>query len=112
MVFHVPSNAQPRSTALTITGSLNEGELPMTPVNGALTVQTDPVQSVAVSIPGSLKGKPGDTVQVPVLIDNASGLLAADFQISYDTAIFDLADADIAQGHAGARRLGPDVPGQ
>ena len=72
-------------------GELDSGE-------ATVTFNIAPVLKLSVSIPANLSAYRGTTVQVPVLIDNASGLLAADFQISYDTAIFDLADADIARG--------------
>ena len=47
-----------------------------------------------VDIPTALSGPPGSTVEGPVNIDTALGLIAADIRLSYDTSILDVSDVD------------------
>jgi hypothetical protein len=53
----------------------------------------DPLMSVP-----NLTALPGGRVSVPVLLDDATGLQAADICLRYDTAMLDLTDADVSVG--------------
>jgi 3-phytase len=73
-----------------------------------LTFGPDPF----VSIPASLRAMPGDTVTVPVTIDDASGLEAVDLSIGYDTALLELVAVRPGAVTAGATLvMGPLTPG-
>jgi hypothetical protein len=54
---------------------------------------------VTLSISNSLLGLPGTIVPVSLSIDDATGLLSADFTIKYDTNILDLVVND-AEGNS------------
>jgi Cohesin domain len=54
----------------------------------------DPVFTVATSIPATVPL----TVDVPITIDDADGLLGFNIDIAYDTAVFDLNNLDISLG--------------
>ena len=54
--------------------------------------------SVQVEIPDDLTVGPGETVTVPVWIDNAEGVRAAAIEIAYDTDLLDTTDSDVAAG--------------
>jgi Ca2+-binding RTX toxin-like protein len=60
---------------------------------------------VTLSISNSLLGLPGTTVPVGLSIDDATGLLSADFTIKYDTNILDLIVND-AEGNSSSVTLG------
>jgi len=51
-----------------------------------------------VSIPDDLQAVPGQTFVVPVNIDEADGVRAAEIHIQYDTALFDAEDSDVRPG--------------
>jgi Ca2+-binding RTX toxin-like protein len=60
---------------------------------------------VTLSISNSLLGLPGTIVPVSLSIDDATGLLSADFTIKYDTNILDLVVND-AEGNSSSVTLG------
>ncbi|MCA9205329.1 MAG: cadherin-like domain-containing protein, partial [Planctomycetales bacterium] len=51
-----------------------------------------------VAMPSDVPANPGDSVSIPLTIDDASELQAFDFTIDYDTAKLDLTNADVASG--------------
>lgn len=59
-----------------------------------LTPGPDPV----VSLPTATPLSPGSSVSLPVMIDDATGLQAFDFQIQYDPELVTLAAAEVAAG--------------
>lgn len=54
--------------------------------------------TVSVQIPEGVAGRPGEEVIVPVMIDDAAGIRAADIRLNYDTALL---DADCGSVKAG-----------
>ena len=71
-------------------------EIPDLPVDNVPVLPSggiDPVVTV-----GTAKSAPGTIVTLPLSIDSAGGLKAADFTVSYNTALLDLANADVALG--------------
>src|SRR5574341_821364 len=59
---------------------------------------TDVAEAPRISLPRNLVGLPGTTVTVPVLIENAAGLEAADVTIAYDTTRFDASSGSVRKG--------------
>jgi len=50
--------------------------------------------AVRVSVPASITGGPGDLINVPVSLDNASGVLSYFFELSFDGSILECESVD------------------
>ncbi|HEX2972673.1 MAG TPA: Ig-like domain-containing protein, partial [Tepidisphaeraceae bacterium] len=98
LVFSVPADAPLGTTALTLSGQLNEGDPQMTPVNGSLEVVSAPVDSIDVSLPTDVNALPGATIHVPITVDNAAGLMGGNLYIFYDTDLLDITSANVLKG--------------
>jgi hypothetical protein len=49
-------------------------------------------------MPATLTGNPGDTVHLPISIDDAAGLSAIQVEVYYPTEHLQVADADLTRG--------------
>ncbi|MGE5611197.1 MAG: cohesin domain-containing protein [Bacillota bacterium] len=94
LAFHVPQNAPTGLTTVTINGDLDEK--PITAITSNVNVMDE--AAVRLSLPTDLNARPGETVRVPVTLDNAAGLMGANLTITYDTRLLDLVNADVVKG--------------
>ena len=62
-------------------------------VDTFLTI-TEPVKIVTVA---DTTAAPGDTIRIPLRIDNATGIASAKFEVLFDSAIFEFLDVETAQ---------------
>jgi len=68
---------------------LNDGALPVTTQSGTVTVQ----RIVIVTLPETIEAGPGETIEVPVSLDDATGVQGFFFELPYDGTILEYIDA-------------------
>ncbi len=85
LTFHVPGAAPAGATSLAITGTLNEGNLAMTPSNGALTV---PIAVSVTGNPGS--GPEGTAITLGSTISGQQGAATYAWSVTKDGSSFTL----------------------
>ncbi len=107
MYFDVAADAAPGTYELNMTyrygdvydNDFNDHTLNIT--NGAIVVEDipgpgpDPTDPLVISI-GDTTGRLGNTVTVPVMIDNNPGVVSVSLEITYDTNVFTLVEVNDA----------------
>ena len=74
---------------------LSQPQIPDLPASNSATPIPMGIEPT-VSIPAEIRGVPGSTSHATADIDDAAGLQAFDFTITYDTALLDLSNADVS----------------
>jgi len=69
---------------------LNDGAIPVTTLDGTVTV----VAIAELSVPAHLTRKAGDPLDVPVMVDNAAGAVGYYFEFSFNNAVLEYLGAE------------------
>ncbi len=68
---------------------LNDGALPVSTQHGTVTVQ----RIVIVTLPETIEADPGDTLEIPVSLDDATGVQGFFLELPYDNSLLEYIDA-------------------